>query len=95
MEEEFERALRLFGRDHIDLVRCHAVTPDDTRWKEHWTFAEKLFRYKEQGKIRAVVVPIHIQGGPSMVRSLRISYPSNDACPLCSFFDPPGFGSGA
>ena len=59
MEEEFERSLRLFGREYIDLVRCHAFTPDHPRWKEHWTFAEKLFRYKEQGKIRAVGVPIH------------------------------------
>ncbi|MFC1574187.1 aldo/keto reductase [Candidatus Latescibacterota bacterium] len=59
MEEEFERALRLFGREYIDLVRCHAVSPDHKRWKEHWTYAEKLLRYKEQGKIRAVGVPIH------------------------------------
>ncbi len=60
VEEEFERALRLFGRDHIDLVRCHAQTPDHARWKDHWGYAEKLFRYKEQGKIRAVGVPIHV-----------------------------------
>jgi predicted aldo/keto reductase-like oxidoreductase len=59
MEQEFERALRLFGRDYIDLVRCHAVSPDHARWKEHWIYAEKLLRYKEQGKIRAVGVPIH------------------------------------
>ena len=59
MEEEFERALELFGRDYIDFVRCHAFSPDHPRWKEHWIFAEKLFRYKEQGKIRAVGVPIH------------------------------------
>ena len=59
MEQEFERALSLFGRDHIDLVRCHAVSPDHKRWKEHWGYAEKLLRYKEQGKIRAVGVPIH------------------------------------
>ena len=59
MEQEFERALMLFGRDYIDLVRCHAVSPDHKRWKEHWTYAEKLLRYKEQGKIRAVGVPIH------------------------------------
>ncbi|MBT4482320.1 MAG: hypothetical protein HOC71_01425 [Candidatus Latescibacteria bacterium] len=58
-EQEFERALKLFGRDYIDLVRCHAFTPDHPRWKEHWIFAEKLFRYKEKGYIRAVGVPIH------------------------------------
>jgi len=59
MDEEFERALRLFGREYIDLVRCHAVAPDHKRWKDHWAYAEKLLRYKEQGKIRAVGVPIH------------------------------------
>jgi len=50
-EEEFERALRLFGRDHIDLVRL--LRPPEHSW---W---EKLFRWKEQGKIRAVGAPIH------------------------------------
>lgn len=59
MEQEFERALKLFGRDYIDLVRCHAVSPDDSRWAEHWVFAEKLFRYKEKGLVRAVGAPIH------------------------------------
>jgi len=59
MEQEFERALKLFDRDYIDLVRCHAVSPDDSRWAEHWVFAEKLFRYKEKGLVRAVGAPIH------------------------------------
>jgi len=58
-EQEFERYLRLFGRNYIDLVRCHAFGPDDPRWKEHWIFAEKLFRYKEKGLVRAVGIPIH------------------------------------
>jgi len=59
MEQELERALKLFGRDYIDLVRCHAVSPHDQRWAEHWVFAEKLFRYKEKGLVRAVGAPIH------------------------------------
>jgi aryl-alcohol dehydrogenase-like predicted oxidoreductase len=52
-EQEFERDLRLFGRDYIDLVRIYAP-PDDDRW-------EKLFRLKEKGYIRAVGVPIHYE----------------------------------
>jgi len=59
MEEEMERALRLFGRDHIDMVRCHAYGPDDQRWAAHWTYCEKLLRYKEKGVVRAVGIPIH------------------------------------
>jgi len=62
VEEELERDLRLFGRDHIDLVRIHAWTKDmshpfqqDHRW-EWW---DTLFRFKEKGSIRAVGVPIH------------------------------------
>lgn len=37
---------RLFGKDCIDLVRTHAYWPDHPTWGEHWTFAEKLFKYK-------------------------------------------------
>ena len=50
-EQEFERDLRLFGRDHIDLVRI-LREPNNPLW-------EKLFRWKEQGKIRAVGAPVH------------------------------------
>ena len=55
LEQEFERDLRAFGRDYIDMVRCHAYTTDD----QHWGFWDTLFKYKEEGKIRAVGVPIH------------------------------------
>ncbi|MBN1293612.1 MAG: aldo/keto reductase [Candidatus Latescibacteria bacterium] len=54
-EQEFERDLRLFGRDYIDMVRIHTRDPKSKEW-ENW---DKLFRWKEQGKIRAVGVPIH------------------------------------
>ena len=54
-EQEFERDLRCLGRDYIDMVRCHAYSPNH----EHWAFWDKLFRYKEQGYIRAVGIPIH------------------------------------
>lgn len=54
-EQEFERDLRAFGRDHIDLVRIHVRDPESKDW-DRW---EQLFKWKEQGKIRAVGVPIH------------------------------------
>ena len=54
-EEEFHRDLKAFGRDYIDMVRIHTYNPDRPDW-ENW---EKLFKYKEQGKIRAVGIPIH------------------------------------
>ncbi len=50
LEEEIERDLRLFKRDYIDMVRFHA-----NEWEER----EQLFRYKEQGKIRAVGMSTH------------------------------------
>lgn len=55
-EQEFERDIRVFGRDYLDLVRLHVYSPDDKNWQQ-W---ELLFKYKEQGKIRAVGVPVHL-----------------------------------
>jgi predicted aldo/keto reductase-like oxidoreductase len=54
-EEEFERDLRCFNRDYIDMVRIHVYSPEQESWK-NW---EKLFKWREEGKIRAVGVPIH------------------------------------
>ena len=57
-EQEFERVLKLFGRDYIDMVRIH-------NYKDHrddvseWDWWDKLFKWKEEGKIRAVGVPVH------------------------------------
>jgi len=48
-EEEFERDLRLFGRDYIDMVRLQGNL-------DKW---ELLLKWKEQGKIRIVGVAIH------------------------------------
>ena len=56
-EQEFERALRVLGRDYIDMYRVNAWTPDNPMWKQ-W---EKLFRYKEKGYIRAVGIAIHYE----------------------------------
>ena len=50
-EQELERDLRLFGRDHIDLVRL--LRKPEHQW---W---ETLFKFKEKGYIRAVGAPIH------------------------------------
>ena len=58
-EEELHRDLRLFGKDSIDLVRIHAWAPDDPKFGEIWWMWDELFRFKEQGKIRAVGVPVH------------------------------------
>ncbi len=54
-EREVERALRLFRRDNLDMVRVYAQTSKDAHWK-HW---EEAFRMKEKGMIRAVGMPIH------------------------------------
>jgi aryl-alcohol dehydrogenase-like predicted oxidoreductase len=51
-EQELERDLKLFGRDHIDLVRKWVESPDDP------TFVT-LLKAKEQGKIRALGMMIH------------------------------------
>ncbi|MBT4485326.1 MAG: hypothetical protein HOC71_16790, partial [Candidatus Latescibacteria bacterium] len=59
LEEEMERDLRLFGKDYIDLVRIHAWAPDHPRFGHEWDYWEKLFKWKEEGKIRAVGVPVH------------------------------------
>ncbi|MHB9028651.1 MAG: aldo/keto reductase, partial [Candidatus Latescibacterota bacterium] len=56
-EEELAHILRLFKRDHIDLVRMHSQSPQSVQWPD-W---ETLFRLKEKGYIRAVGVPIHFQ----------------------------------
>ena len=63
--QEFERNLRVFRTDYIDLVRIHAyknVTDEAGLRKQAghlWEWWEQLFKWKEQGYIRAVGVPIH------------------------------------
>ena len=59
LEEELHRDLRLFGRDYIDMVRIHAWAPDHPEHGEDWWMWDELFKYKEQGKIRAIGLPIH------------------------------------
>lgn len=50
-EQELERDLRLFGREHIDMVRI-LTQPENELW-------DKLVKWKEQGKIRAIGAPVH------------------------------------
>ncbi len=73
--QQLENDLRLFGRDYIDLVRIHALGPNraTTGNSDKWEWWEDLFRFKEQGKIRAVGVPIHV---------LEDVYPLIDTYPL-------------
>ncbi len=54
-EQEFERDLKLFGRDHIDIVRWWVESPDDPTFKT-------LLKFKEQGKIRALGMMVHDMG---------------------------------
>jgi aryl-alcohol dehydrogenase-like predicted oxidoreductase len=51
-EQELERDLKLFGRDHIDLVRWWVESPDNPTFRV-------LQKAKEQGKIRAIGMMVH------------------------------------
>jgi len=59
LDEEIHRDLKLFGRDYIDLVRNTAWSKEQKDNGQHWYIWDELFKYKEQGKIRAVGVSIH------------------------------------
>ncbi len=52
INEEVEGALRIFGRDYIDCYRIVNTVDSD---------ADVLFRFKEQGKIRAVGMVAHYE----------------------------------
>lgn len=69
-EQEFERSLRIFKRDHIDMYRLNANAgdPESERW-ENW---DKLFKWKEEGKIRAVGMSIHF---PHQLEQVLKTYP--------------------
>ncbi|MFC1538893.1 aldo/keto reductase [Candidatus Latescibacterota bacterium] len=67
VEQQFERDLRMFGRDYIDLVRIHAWkdTEDEDELNNQgghkWDWWETLFKLKEKGYIRAVGIPVHMK----------------------------------
>lgn len=71
LEQEFERDLRLFGRDYIDMVRIHSYSSSSSNWSQ-W---EQLFKWREQGKIRAVGIPCHSQANlDEPLRELPLDY---------------------
>lgn len=84
-EQELERALRLFGRDHIDLVRL-------LREPGHELY-DFLFKKKEQGFIRAVGAPIHEMKQVDMLLGKvpldYILFPFNFYHNICWLNDPP------
>lgn len=84
-EQEIERDLRLFGRDHIDLVRL-------LREPNHPLY-EKLFKWREEGKIRAVGAPVHTWEHIDMILGKipldYILFPYNFYHNICWINDPP------
>jgi len=80
-EQEFERTLKLFRRDYIDLVRLYAWKRQ-TNEKEladqlghKWEWWETLFKYKEKGHIRAVGVSLHnFEDGKLPLAELPLDY---------------------
>ena len=89
-EEELHRDLRLFGRDCIDLVRIHAWSPDDPKFGKLWWMWDELFKFKEQGKIRAVGVPVHTWN--DLKKSLE-SYPLDFVILPYNFYHNIAFGA--
>lgn len=71
VEQEFNRAQRLLGRECIDMVRTFALTPEDEYWG-HW---EVLLRLKEKGYIRAVGMPLHVKDEIPKTLALHDTYP--------------------
>lgn len=54
-EKQLEYDLKCFGRDYLDMVRIHSYHSTDRSWGQ-W---DQLFKWRDQGKIRAVGIPIH------------------------------------
>ncbi len=55
LEQQFERDLRAFGRDYLDMVRIHSYRSAESSWAQ-W---DRLFKWRDEGKIRAVGIPVH------------------------------------
>ena len=73
LEEEFERDLRMFRRDYIDMVRFNGNLDD-------W---ELLLKWKEQGKIRTVGVAIH---DPKQLKETLVSLPIDYVILVFNFY---------
>ena len=65
VEQELENDLKVFRRDHIDMVRLHAWKRPknqkelDDQQGHKWEWWETLFKLKEKGYIRAVGIAFH------------------------------------
>ena len=60
VEEKLDSDLRLFGRDYIDMYRLHAWSSTDSDLHaDNWPLWEDLFKLRDNGKIRAVGIPVH------------------------------------
>ncbi len=68
VDKGIEKMLRVLRRDCIDLARNYCHTPDHENMK-NW---DTLFRFKEQGKIRAVGTPVHF---PHQLEPILDVYP--------------------
>ena len=66
-EQELERDLRLFGRDHVDLVRLWRK-PGHEMW-------DTMFKMKEKGYIRAIGCQIHdVQYAEMLIGKVPLDY---------------------
>ncbi len=55
-EQEFDHMLELFNRDYFDMVRLRARSKDQST---EWSFWERLFELRDEGKVRAVGTAVH------------------------------------
>lgn len=58
MRESIERALRLLGREYIDIFLLHEQESELTI-RGHWDAVQELLDAKEKGKVRAVGLSTH------------------------------------
>ena len=59
-EKEFEYILELFNRDYLDMVRLRARSKDQYT---EWSFWERLFELRDEGKVKAVGTAVHSTDG--------------------------------
>ncbi len=78
-EQEVERALRLFNRDHIDMFRTNSWDStngaDGRPQGRSWEWWDTLIKYKEKGHIRAIGTAIHDpQSIEEVLKEIPIDY---------------------
>ncbi len=55
VDDWMDKVLQAFDRDYIDMVRHQVYDSSNDKWK-YW---DDLFRLKDEGKIKAVGIPVH------------------------------------